>query len=409
MGSSKNLLFSTFVCIFFYLLGRSFEIFLVHSSEKIETKSFEKLSSNKILFTKPGLYFSNKLFLWGARITSSYEHDQIFLDFFAQSTHNLELIKHTYNPPLNMTLISLKDTFSFKLWCVVEKSVSKCRSEPISNLDENARYSHYRFRCSLPRFYKKNNVSHLAVEVRSRNDGSVIFNINRHTDSVGIMGPENELKLDFRDQKLVDITLCIGGISAIGVRYLPEFIQHHIRMGVDRFIIGIHNSRFLLDLNETYAGVRNVTLPLIDAGIVFLLPMETPLEIYDIERDILKMLFYDACLFHAKGSSKYVANWDVDEYWMPVNRSLPTLKHVLEVFNQNDICPEWCYLSFPSHSIWQIPDQQIPLPEIATISDTFKIRQNKPPDYVWQKSIAKTRNAMSSGCKFKNYSGKKLY
>ena len=400
MGSSKNLLFSTFVCIFFYLLGRSFEIFLVHSSEKIETKSFEKLSSNKILFTKPGLYFSNKLFIWGARITSSYEHDQIFLDFFAQSTHNLELIKHTYNPPLNMTLISLKDTFSFKLWCVVEKSVSKCRSEPISNLDENARYSHYRFRCSLPRFYKKNNVSHLAVEVRSRNDGSVIFNINRHTDSVGIMGPENELKLDFRDQKLVDITLCIGGISAIGVRYLPEFIQHHIRMGVDRFIIGIHSNPFVRNLPETYEKVRNLTLPLIKNGVVLLFPMIIPEEILQISRDILKMLFYEACLFHSKGTSIYIANWDVDEFWMPVNKSWPTLKAVVKAFKPKLACPDWCFMSFPSYSVWQPANTyQTPLIDIKQIAETFQVRKDEAPNYVWQKSVAKTKNAFNSGCK----------
>ena len=398
--------------IFFWILLLTIALFSAHNF--LQTDPASPLSPSKsssattklenllrrTVFSGPGLYFQDKLFIWGARVTHSLDDEKIYFDMFVFGTRYIHLIQSKYQPPLNQVLLEEARIITFKLECISNYLITPCHIFRNNNVDPNSAFYVLRFRCLLLNQNLTNNLNHVEVEIQSRVHGSVYFNIPKNTDFVGLAGPENELATNFREQKPVDLTLCVGGISEIGVDFLAEFLQHHIRMGVDRFIIGIHSNPFVRNLPETYEKVRNLTLPLIKNGVVLLFPMIIPEEILQISRDILKMLFYEACLFHSKGTSIYIANWDVDEFWMPVNKSWPTLKAVVKAFKPKPACPDWCFMSFPSYSVWQPANTyQTPLIDIKQIAETFQVRKDEAPNYVWQKSVAKTKNAFNSGCK----------
>jgi hypothetical protein len=113
---------------------------------------------------------------------------------------------------------------------------------------------------------------------------------------------------------------------------------------------------------------------------------------------------------------------DLDEFWMPktlpskIDQSSKPLIDVLRTFKGSPKCPDWCYITFPSYSIFRIPLVEdtpamaaaataVPIPQttrssrVIRISEAFPFRVDNLND-VWKKSIARTKNVFQSGCKY---------
>ncbi|CAM9725765.1 unnamed protein product, partial [Phaeothamnion confervicola] len=87
---------------------------------------------------------------------------------------------------------------------------------------------------------------------------------------------------------------------------------HHLQVGIGHIFLGI----FVLQGDPTLDTVRRLLSAEIRAGAVTVVPFK--IAGFDcIDTDPLKLSFYHACLHRAKGTSEYVAMWDVDEYWLP--------------------------------------------------------------------------------------------
>jgi Glycosyltransferase family 92 len=147
------------------------------------------------------------------------------------------------------------------------------------------------------------------------------LDIPLHTAVVGHGGPQirstdNGYFLPQGKQPLqIGLCLSIYGIKAI--QYLREFVQHHKNIGIEQIVVGVEATMDSDDLNRTAAVLR----PYIDEGFVVL--QATGLKTFFTCKlsEVQKLHFYHQCLYHFKGLSKYAGIWDLDEYWLPPDRS----------------------------------------------------------------------------------------
>jgi hypothetical protein len=272
--------------------------------------------TRSLLFTTPGSFYNNSFFIWGARITTTFDNpDEMFLDFWIQGIFHVKKkwVKFTPNHVVNV----MEDAALLKLrfpFVVIQENKEKnvlsrtCQFFPNQNIDDHAKFAHSRFRCDLSDYslYLRS-VEVVKVKIKDEHtlEDVVEFAIPRSSDSVGNGGPENSTPIPFYQWKPYNLTLCSGGISTLGVKHVAEWIQHHIRVGVDHFVLGLHGSRYDW---AVYEDLKILLQPLIEAGVVSIHRMHVPWNIIGhIDRDSLKMMFYEACLYHSKGVSEYVA------------------------------------------------------------------------------------------------------
>jgi Glycosyltransferase family 92 len=103
---------------------------------------------------------------------------------------------------------------------------------------------------------------------------------------------------------------------------VPEFIQHHVNVGVDQIMLGIK------DVNDMDYFQTNLS-QFLEQGVLVLGSLHHP-TIFDPtivhpqeqgvkgqDNEIMKLRFYNTCLYHAKSISEYLVIWDIDELWMP--------------------------------------------------------------------------------------------
>ena len=373
-------------------------------------------------FTGVGRYFDQSpILIWGARLTTSYEDPSaLFFDFWINSQQYLHpnWIVFKAKSNLNKTNFLEDDlivnlTFSLVWKKKPQERITNCTVQPKHNIDTVAREALHRFRCNLSVSHSAANVSEEeSLEFRLLSlDGkeAVDFVIRRDSDAVGVGGSLNALPSHpfFRRRK-IKFTLCVGGISVEAIPFLLEFLRHHIRIGVDYFILSLHGSTRSprkADVFTLYSKVELLLWPFIEAGVVSLTMMQLPSFATRVHRDILKLVFYEQCLFQAKGQSEYVANWDIDEFFVPLNGSSGNppsmLAAIVDHFVPHSSCPDWCYISFPSYSVFFPPGESVIRATSfnKSIAETFTVRSTDS-NYVWQKSIAKTKNAFGSGCEF---------
>ena len=107
--------------IFFWILLLTIALFSSHNflqtgppSPLSPSKSSSKSSSvttkienllRRTVFSGPGLYFQDKLFIWGARVTHSLDDEKIYIDMFVFGTRYIHLIQSKYKPPLIQALL----------------------------------------------------------------------------------------------------------------------------------------------------------------------------------------------------------------------------------------------------------------------------------------------------------------
>ena len=382
-------------------------------------------------FTEPRFVLKERLFVWGARLTHQRnDHEsgmkaqsEIYFDMFLLSGLAIPKFARFNSSFSNASRLlddaDLESALSVSITSINSLSCNvPCSLHLPQNVDSNAARDHRMIRCFLPTTVtpflalSKSSWNKLHVSYKAHPDENeswqfndrLIFNLDSESGAVGLAGPLHEPGFPaFHEQPTSRMTLCVGGVDVNGIQFLPEFIQYHLRIGVDRFVIGLHREKKKSDplVKAEVAAIRSLLGALIESGHIVLQPMPvSTLQFASIERDTIKVLFYDTCLFHAKTiAAKYVGIWDMDEYIVQTPKIAQNLPDALDrLISPAEDCPDWCFISFPSHSIWQQLETRVPKKDIRNVADVFQIRQSAANmSYVWKKSVAKVKNAFNAG------------
>jgi hypothetical protein len=201
------------------------------------------------------------------------------------------------------------------------------------------------------------------------------------------------------------IILCVAGIHKNSMRVLPEFIQHHINVGVSQIMLGIAQKEDVLYFQHKLSRYIQQGALVMGVHGTILEPTSASggggngnnfTRIID-DYEILKLHFYNTCLYHAKGMSEYLAIWDVDELWMPplenyyqkygynarpvpspnpttvtmtkktnellLGRDSPyrhamSLPEAVRLLRGLGGCVDWCYQTFPAYNIMRAITRQ---------------------------------------------------
>lgn len=354
-------------------------------------------------FHSPSFALSGRLFIWGARITQQHDHDdRTFLDVFVLCSHQTRG-KVRFNLSSEFSELLDDQELHTNLTVAMLYPVSaKCHTQFPLNEDSNSAKAHRAVRCPwIHPHQASSGVTRFSVLFKWQSIvEQVDFLIDGHHGSVGLAGPLNEPHFPpFVEHPGNRFTLCVGGVDMVGIPYLAEFLQYHLRIGIDRIVLGVHGARGNASVLSEVEAIRKQFQPLLGNGALNLFPLPLT-NIEFVQRDTLKLLFYHACLFHAKTiTSKYVGVWDLDEYVVQsptIDQSLPDMLDQFE--SPAKYCSDWCYVNLPAHLIWQETEHRVKRKDIKTVAKVFTIRQAQTKvDYVWKKSIARTKNVFHVG------------
>jgi len=208
--------------------------------------------------------------------------------------------------------------------------------------DENTLSVIHTVRCPIPLFDFAAHANVTArVRIGHREDYLSPFVIPTWSLAVGMGGPRNEGPVGFTQRRDV-VQLCVAGLDALGEQFITDFVRHHLLVGVSSFVIGVHAA----EDSNVYAMYRDRLSFLIAQGVVSLMSVHLPGVKHLSDRDEMKMLFYQACLFHGKAVAPYTAIWDVDELWTPRNSEMRSLNNsLMRALNvardKLPGCPQW--------------------------------------------------------------------
>ena len=129
-------------------------------------------------------------------------------------------------------------------------------------------------------------------------------------------------------------TLCICAIFKNESRFLSEWIDYHLMVGVEEFYL--YN-------NESQDDYMKVLSPYINRGIVRLTQWPSQEE----GKDYISYTFstqigaYNDCLKKKRGRSKWIAFIDVDEFIVPVKEESITEVLKKEFYDVSGLCINW--------------------------------------------------------------------
>jgi hypothetical protein len=121
-----------------------------------------------------------------------------------------------------------------------------------------------------------------------------------------------------------NLYMCVPGMeSPFDRRVLPlyaEFVEHHVQLGVQHMFIAatydLHgsNMRLLQGAFKSYIddGLLTISSQAGDGQ-----DFRYGFKGLTLDRDNIKVMFVNMCLFMAKGQADYVAIWDFDEFFIP--------------------------------------------------------------------------------------------
>jgi hypothetical protein len=139
--------------------------------------------------------------------------------------------------------------------------------------------------------------------------------IRPKNDKMGYFGASH-LQSSSSSSSSIRVGMCVSLFQSRPAIYLPEFLVHHINIGIDQFLIGI-----AVELDSTeMAIVEDIIRPYMEKGFVVLQAFGLTDYFPGCSTDQIKLQFYHQCLYYFKGLTKYVVSWDVDEYWIPPDR-----------------------------------------------------------------------------------------
>jgi hypothetical protein len=170
--------------------------------------------------------------------------------------------------------------------------------------------------------------------------------------SVGIHCLEVPIEESFLNERH-NITLCLVS-HANGILHLNEWIRYHQDIvGIDHIHLGLfanfgegngenakhvhHAMNFLLFKSDVSKGALSVS-PIWDEDFV--------IQCDGCDLQILS--FYQECLYQAKGTSEFVATWDVDEFFLyNITSSKPSITKFLRAI-VHPKCQDWSFVTMSS-------------------------------------------------------------
>ncbi|CAB9507531.1 expressed unknown protein [Seminavis robusta] len=426
----------------------------------------------------PGAFMNNKLYILGLRLTTSYQRsdESVHVDMFGHAvgigSNAGSFDLHKIEPLPNQ--LSFQDATKEELYCkvwgedhyhstltghhnngtadVAGKTSDLIRMSYIPNnsLDKNTKRTHLIWRCNVSPFLTKSQLltrSSVRVSVYTNpnnphypgHDRPILtVDVPTSTASVGHAGPtlffqgkQQQQRHSFLEQVAqkgpFGVVLCVAGIDLKALPFLPEFVQHHINVGVDHMVLGVDNPSDIAMIHDKLSYFVE------DLGVVVLGTESHVVE----NREVRKLRFYNQCLFHAKGMSEYVVNWDVDELWMPPlllessrdnhhhphgivgqssSPSLP-IEHdsvwskspyrktrslvdaIRSMRGSDGVCQEWCFQYFPSYTVQRmVAAEEEPHDKKNLMRQGFYGFPMREHDlnYQWKKPVIRTRYAFQS-------------
>jgi len=227
--------------------------------------------------------------------------------------------------------------------------------------DSNVAYQTHVWRCHLAHI--DHFTSAVAVDLFFGDVAEpVVLNFSRDTVAQGAAAWHYLV-----DKRRLPVTVAAGGPSKLvtlcgsmvtssrGAHAVVDWVTHHLRLGVDEVVVSLkleRDSQPVQLLLETFKHLlADGTLKLWFA----------PAVLSDIgaQADAMKLVFYQACLLHAKSTSRFVTVMDIDEWWLPADLDsyLTTSPGALAAVLSEAAapgCEDWCFMVFPSVSI--VPD-----------------------------------------------------
>jgi Glycosyltransferase family 92 len=404
----------------------------------------------------PGCFMQNKLHILGARLTTSYDKfdESVFFDMFGHAVGE--------GAASDISKVDPKEGFTYKkakqqpFYCRLHEenaesvTFSMPHNVPMDYIpsathDINTVNTHLIWRCNLSPYISKTHIrklTHVRVSVYTQknefhNNATLpilTIDVPAETATVGYAGPivKSKRAPSFIEKIAqagpIGVMLCAAGVRKNAMWYLPEWIQHHLNVGVDHIFIGVDTIDLLPYMAEKLAYY-------IEQGTVVLGCEDEVME----DSEIRKIRFYNQCLYHAKGMSEYLVNWDIDELWMPplkgdkanaialvpgTNQShvaqhilrqasrvsahtpdeekllmqspyantMSLIEAVRSVQGVNG-CSDWCFQYFPSYSVARVNDaiKNATHPQEQGFYG-FPVREDVV-NFVWKKPIIRTKYA----------------
>ncbi|KAG5183410.1 hypothetical protein JKP88DRAFT_245271 [Tribonema minus] len=246
--------------------------------------------------------------------------------------------------------------------------------------------------CNVTALIKKQDLlqaptGHLNVEIVTESEEVVTdLNIPVHYGGVGSAAVLRPLAAGPILAHASPIVLCAIGGYGKTVRYLREWIIHHLQIGVGLIYLGTYK--------ENFYAVKQELAHFIHQGTVVLLMVHEPCFLSSLNTIATQVELYQVCLAHAKGHAKFMAIWDIDEYFVPsaADMSSSALLNVLETLDSPD-CPEWCGANFFSYDT-VAQDLAVPRTHMNGIDFTVRMKEAKSSR---QKTITRTSKSFFAG------------
>jgi Glycosyltransferase family 92 len=307
----------------------------------------------------PGSYFNNTLFLHGLRLTASYDKSdsEVHVDLFGfpgdfvGKQENTHCDVHYLPKQWNLTNYDTFQKGEIVLYCQLECgdmgiSLGDCGVPipmtfiPLVSADKNQQSNSLIWRCNVTKYLErkllleKSVIQHLQSSIRvtiylSQNGLDerpptihqvTQIDIPLHTSVAGHGGPQiranNSGYFSTIQQKSpYRLGMCMIIYELRAIKYIPEFLQHHQNVGIDHFVIGVNGTLG----SDLVSELEKLLQLYIDKEIVELQAVGLS-DYFQCRSHIIQLQFYHQCLYNFKALTKYVVNFDVDEYWIPPER-----------------------------------------------------------------------------------------
>lgn len=422
----------------------------------------------------PGEFFQSRLYLMGARLTTSYERDDSSVmitvfgipgrsrlprdgTFHCDSDLDRSLWTHgnvsrklqlflqlecqfgtSFQPCAKPILMTRIETMSWdinvdELTLIWQANITHLITREELNLSQEVMEDGATIRAHFWVVEKRKQVTEKKQTIPLQSLMNV--DIPLSTGSVGNIGPHSYYHQGATsshfDLPPVGAALCVATFGESIQPYIAEFVQHHKNVGFERIVLGVlddDQSNF-----SNNSSLRSLLHPFILDGTVLLSRASAPGMQCDTE--LLKVVFYNACLYHSKGNVEYVGVWDLDEYWLPpttlqdnggvistytppslgshqrerdplwkesayaTSYSILDAMKALSSYQESHGCSDsdWCFHAFPSFTVHRRQKRNgKDTRPTGKIWKDFERRDSRS-NTVWLKSIAKTKYTFSAG------------
>ena len=424
------------------------------------TNTEEKIPTDNDNVRIPGTFWNDRLHILGVRLTTSYEakDESVSFDVFAHAVgEGSNSIFDLASQKQHSVELNYKEASQQPLYCEVPVATTtdstdtankriKMKYLPSVSIDSNTEHVHLIWRCDLSNYVTKTDMlqhHHIRVNVYTSEDqieSIMTVDVPVDTASIGYAGPmiKSSKEPSFVQQVVnngpLDVVLCVGGITTDQLKYIPEFVQHHLNVGVGQIVLGMET------LDESLlAKLQSLLSFYMDKGLVVIAASSAVTD----SSHIRKLRFYNQCLFHAKGMAEFVAMWDLDELWVPklqdsysksrhhlrhdgnedehgelwsdsAYRKSPGIVEAIHSMTGENGCKDWCFQAFPSRTVERTEFAQLGSahPQWQGFYG-FPVR-DQDPNPLFQKSVARTKLAwqfsfhVAGSCRREN-SGDKTY